>query len=329
MMALSIEGRKGLCRNCGSRGFVLLDANQLLRLSYLFFVRGSIFLADYGGAPAIQFNEHSEGSLSPDPQLAADTELLQKVLGVGFFHYGPRFWMLGDIQPLHALRDEQTRAPIIERIISEYPEVMLEPSTHFYRVRKAPKNPSSADEYDAPPMQFVGAGRLDAPDHPVLYASQDIETCVHESRFAAGDDLYVASMRPSRPLRLLDLTAVLDDECTEFESLDMAVHMLFLARNHSYEISRAISLSAASKGFDGLIYPSYFSLLRTGAVPFETTYGISLRRMGSAAEERFKIMGNLALFGYPVARGDVVVAGVNRLVINRVVYDISFGPVIY
>jgi hypothetical protein len=59
--------------------------------------------------------------------------------------------------------------------------------------------------------------------------------------------------------------------------------MLFLAGPHSYEITRLIAHGARAAGYDGVIYPSYFSLLRTGGMPFETDYGISLRRFPQAA----------------------------------------------
>ena len=58
----------------------------------------------------------------------------------------------------------------------------------------------------------------------------------------------------------------------------MAVHMLFLAGRHAYDITRHIAKAAKAAGFDGLVYPSYFSLLRIGAMPFETAYGLSQRR---------------------------------------------------
>ena len=81
--------------------------------------------------------------------------------------------------------------------------------------------------------------------------------------------------RPVRDLELLDVAALLDEpqEVNEFGSLDLAVNMLFLAGEHSYPITRVLSLAARSAGFDGLVYPSYFSMLRNGVKPFETTYG--------------------------------------------------------
>jgi hypothetical protein len=115
---------------------------------------------------------------------------------------------------------------------------------------------------------------------------------------------------------------------TEFESLDMAVHMLFLAGPHSYKIARIIAQAARDAGYDGVIYPSYFSLLRTGGMPFETAYGISLRRFPQAAEyERAKIIPNFGLFGRPVREGRVTARGINRMVLDRVEYGVRFGPV--
>src|SRR3984893_130910 len=81
-------------------------------------------------------------------------------------------------------------------------------------------------------------------------------------------------------------------------------------------------------GFDGLIYPSYFSLVRTGATPFDTAYGISVRRFPSyTAHAKSQIIPNIALFGRPIEGGTVKVDCINRLVLNRVVYDLQFGPV--
>lgn len=107
----------------------------------------------------------------------------------------------------------------------------------------------------------------------------------------------------------------------------MAVHMLFFAADHSYEITRAIAIAAGKAGFDGLLYPSYFSQVRSGAMPFETVYGISVRRFRNAAKYATAgIFANVALFGRPVKDGRVEVACINRLVIHKVHYDFRFGP---
>jgi len=245
--------------------------------------------------------------------------------------------MIGEIEPLKDLQHPLLRSGVITRIISEYPTTILKPNEIFYRLRKAPTNPAQSSEYDSPPQSLSGQGRIDSTDLPVMYASEDIEVCIHECRATAEDELYIATLSATRPLKLLNLTHLLiEAKVTEFESLDLAVQMLFLAGKYSYDIIRDIARAACSAGFDGLNYPSYFSMLRTGSIPFETQYGISNRFIAAfsnnhniAAYEAEKIIPNLALFGRPIENGDVEVRCINRIALRRVAYDAVFGPVGY
>jgi len=176
----------------------------------------------------------------------------------------------------------------------------------------------------------LGNGRFDTTELPILYGSQDLEVCLHECRVAAEDDLYVATLVPLRTLRLLDLSEVLlEENVTEFESLDMALHMLFLAGRHSYEISREIARAALKHGFDGLVYPSYFTSLRTGGTPLETTFGLSHRILpGFREHARRNTILNLALFGRPLADGIVVVRCIDRAILKKATYTVHFGPLL-
>lgn len=317
------------CPNCGSRAGSKLSKTAVEELAHRFFVRGTIRRFKYGAAPAVQFNEHQRTSINTSPWFESDVRLIEKTIGMGFFYYGPRLWMLGEVDPLVALQDPAQRESVIKRIITEYPCTILTPEQVFYRVRKDPQNPADSSQYDTPPNAIVGSGRLDSPGLPALYGSQDLQVCIHECRVTAEDELFVATLAPNRDLRLLNLTEILQEEnANEFTSLDMAVHMLFLAGKHSYDISRAIALAAHASGYDGLAYPSYFSLLRTGAMPFETSYGITHRRFPHFAEhENAKIIPNLALFGRPIQNGEVTTRCLNKLILQRVEYDIHFGPV--
>jgi len=316
------------CPNCGSQFGMKLNKRLLAVLAQQFFVSGSIQRLEYGGFPAVQFNKQRSPSLDVASWVKADLRLIEENLKVGFFPYLPRLWMVGEVEPLKALRNSSSRPTVISRILNEYPGRLLKTDEHFYRLRKTPTNPSEFTEYDSPPEALSGKGRLDTTEFPILYGSQDLEVCLHECRVTAEDQLFVATLLPRRTLKLLNLGEALSEEnATEFESLDMALHMLFLAGNYSYEISRDIARAAQEHGFDGLIYPSYFTLLRTGATPFETTSGMSHRRFPSFRENAHRhTISNLALFGRPIANGSVAVRCIDRAILNKVEYTIHFGP---
>jgi len=229
------------CPNCGATNGYKLSADRLADLAGRFFVWGSLQRAAYGAAPRIQFNEHQTTSISVPSWLEADMRLIERTLHVGFFLYGPRLWMIGEVEPLKDLQDSATRATVVARLLQEYPVRTLRPADIVYRIRKAPNAPEQPREFDSPPIALAGQGRLDSPGFPVMYASPDLDICVHECRVTAEDGLYIAPLAPLSELRLLDLSVLLThDRVTEFESLDMAVHMLFLAGPHSYPVATGI-----------------------------------------------------------------------------------------
>lgn len=319
----------GACPNCGRADGIKLGKAHLAYLAERFFVDGSFYKSDFGGAPTIQFNEHQKTSIEVDDVLKDDISVFENVLGVGFFDYGPRLWMIGEVEPLKTLLVEKKRTPIIERILAEYPTRTVRRDETFYRVRKSPGSATDPHEYDTPPLDITQDGRLSSQGLPVMYASPLIDLCVHECRYTVEDELYVAALNPKRELHLLDLTALLEEDVTEFESLDMAVHMLFLGDRKAYDAARAIARAARDKGFDGLVYPSYYSCHYYGERPFQTVYGITRRRFKDAKNyEQSLSVPNLALFGYPIADGMVEVDTINRLVISRVTYEFHHGPAI-
>lgn len=321
------------CPKCKNKDGKKLTKELIQRLAWRFFVSGTTIRCEYGAAPVIQANEYHYGKsdIRPSTWLESDIKMIEDAAKIGFFHYGPRLWMIGEVEPLKDLQQNSSRKKTIQRVIEEYPERLIPKGTKFYRLRINPKNPSDSMEYDSPPLEFSGNGRLDSADLSVMYGSQDIDICIHECRASADDEIYVATFKTTRELRLLDLTHVLEEDATEFESLDMAIHMLFLAKSHSYEISRAIVKAAERAGFDGVIYPSFFSLIRTGGHPFETSYGLSLRRYHPEREKYANAytIKNLALFGYPLKSGLVKISSINRLIITHVGYQGHFGPVEY
>lgn len=317
---------KQKCKNCGTINGRKLDKSHIQNLAYRFFVRGTFNRTEYGGAPIVQFNERQYGQnqIQFSAWLQKDVKLIEEAINIGFFFYGPRLWMVGEVKPLKSLLEPSRRKEIIKTILSGYPKRQLSTRDSFYRLRKNPKSPEKPSEYDSPPKEFLGTYRLDSAQLPILYASQDLEVCIHECRVTVEDDLFIGTLAPKESLSLLDLTEVLDENATEFESLDMAIHMLFCATSHSYNISRDIALAAQEAKFDGVIYPSYFSHIRTGEVPFDTVYGLSVRSFPSY---KAQTIPNIALFGRPIECGKVEVQCINRLVLNKISYGFQFGPV--
>src|SRR5690606_24463786 len=178
-----------------------------------------------------------------------------------------------------------------------------------------------------PPSEFLGGFRFDKKGFPVLYGSPDLELCIHECRTTVEDNLYVAKLVPVQNLKMLDLSSLIDEDATEFESLDLTIHFLFLAGHHSYDICRDLAIKANGKGFDGIIYPSYFSYVRTGSIPFDTVHGISIRKLPPLKEyAQSQSIPNVALFGRPIKEGKIKIDCINRVIINKVSYDLTFGP---
>lgn len=99
----------GQCTNCGAEGFRKLPLAGLGALAHRYFVWGSIWRARYGAAPLVQFNEHQKTSIELKPWLVNDVRLIERFLKVGFFHYGPRLWMLGEIEPLKVMLPPYSR----------------------------------------------------------------------------------------------------------------------------------------------------------------------------------------------------------------------------
>ena len=312
-----------VCANCGSKDGHHLTKNAIRKLCYRFFVRGTIKRFDYGGCPLIQANELRVGEteVQSAPWIALDVKLIEQKGDLGIFYYLPRFWMVGEIEPLKQLQMKLEIDAVIDQILEVYPKHFLRSEHAIYRVRINPSLPFEPSQFDSPPVEFSGNNRFDSPELPILYGSPDLELCIHECRTTVNDELYVAKLAPASELKMLNLAAqIKEKDKTEFTSLDMAIHFLFLAGRNSYPVCAHIAKRIYAAGFDGLIYPSYFSDLRNGHVPFDTVYGMTNRHFENHS------VPNVAIFGKPVAEGKLKVHSINRILINNIKYDISFGP---
>lgn len=309
-MAASKIGRNEhrRCRHCGAFDGSKLYRTAVEALMVEFFWHGSFFRADFGGAHRLVSNPYRYGSREVDfpSWLRSDAHLLEDELKVGLFHYGPPLWRIGEIEQLVNLRNPKTRSAAISSLFHQFPEKILVAGTPFFRVRKnlAPEQEQDFSQYDAPPQGYGGSGRLDSKGLTVLYGSEDLEICIHECRVIIPDECFVASLETTRDLRLLDLTAPpISDGATPFESLDISMRFLFSAGDHSYSITQAIARRARRAGYNGIVYPSYFSLVKLKSIP------------------------NIALFGRPIKSGAVRVKAINRAMLSSATYEVRMGPI--
>lgn len=321
------------CQNCNNTNGFKLSKNHIEKLAYIFFVEGSFNRTEYGGSPVLAVNHYQSSTFKPPANLKNDLTLIERITGLGIFHYGPPLWKVGlNIEPLDLLLNPETRESIINRVLKEYPVRIISETDSFYRIRKDPKSPLDHLQYDSPPDDFLGSNRLDSPQIPNLYGSSDLQTCLHECRVSSEDNLFLATLTPLRPMRFLNLNLLLQKEeyITPFESLDMAIHLIFLAGKHSYEITRAIAKRAYDADLDGIIYPSYFSTLRLGFMPFQSTFGLSNRSIPILQKyEEAKSIPNIAVFGRPITEQKIKVKSLNRLHLKKVDYHCNLGPVVF
>jgi hypothetical protein len=119
--------KEGDCPNCQSASGRKLTKSDIQKLAWRFFVSGTTIRCKYGAAPVIQFNEqhYGESTISPSTWLNKDVQLIENAAKIGFFHYGPRLWMVGEVEPLKDLQDPTKRSHVIGRVIKEYPRRTL------------------------------------------------------------------------------------------------------------------------------------------------------------------------------------------------------------
>lgn len=318
-----------ICSSCGSKKGRKLDKPLLVDLADRFFVSGTYIKTTYGGASILNFGEGQKSCITISDHLKDDVKKFEDDLGIGFYYYGPPTWRIGQIEPLNDLLELSSRKTVIDQLFNSYRTVNLL-NFHFYRLRVNPKKPDNVNEYDSPPREAINKfGRLDTVDISVLYGAFDIPTCLHECRVAYGDNIYMATLLPKNELKFLDLCEVLSESGTPFESLDMAVSMLFGASSHAYEICQDIALEALRRGFDGIIYPSYFTGLNSGFDRLGTCYELPIRSLPQfRGMLQRQIYPNIAIFGRPITEGKIKVKCINKIHLNRVEYDYGFGPVI-
>ncbi len=293
------------CVNCRSSKGLKLSREAVEELAMEFFVNGSWSRTTFGGSWTIQLNDYhfqKRDFLFPD-WLECDAQQIEKALKQGFFLYGPPMWRVGYVDQLEALQSSgKERDKVLDQIFEHYPNFILNQEKTIFRLRSNLDDPRDPLQFDSAPPGKSKA-RFNNDGFPTLYGSEDLEICIHECRVTIADECYVATLRATEEFKCLDLTAEGPIGNTPFESLDLAIKFLMSAETASYEILTLIANSARKRRYDGILFRSYFSQLKSTEIP------------------------NLAIFGHPIRNGKIKVDSINRLHLDEASYRFSFGPV--
>lgn len=294
-----------ICSNWGNKKWYKLDTELLDDLCHNFFVLNNTYKFSYGESYYIQYNNshyNNDDNIIFAENLKNDVEIFRQHLKIGFFYYPPRLCYLGENDYIHdfsAHYNSNNFKNAIKKLIEKSRTKYYNSKNLFYRLRKNPQNPTLISEYDSAPR---GKGRFNKSNNQLLYASKSIKACIKECRVNEMDELYIATLKPVNKLKLLDLTNLNDlNDNDLFESIDFAVKLLINTNENSYKICRKIANFIQKQGFDGFISDSHFKLyLDNKAI-------------------------NINILGSPIKENKVKVININRLNLNKVNYNISFG----
>ena len=206
----------GVCPNCKAADGYALDSDCLRNLQRQFFLRAT--------APSQYRQELAVlGVMLDDPdeddiglelrrEAQADWSLIRDAIGGRLYYMSPRLFRLG-ITNHFGMYQSLPKDVVRDRIVSKLSLTEIGPSTTLYRIRLNLDNESKFDEgqFDAPPKpRRRGLGRFDNGKLPLLYGSPNLQVCIHECRVTLADDIFVASLTPTKKLSVIDLTGNYD-----------------------------------------------------------------------------------------------------------------------
>lgn len=298
------------CPQCSNFG-PLIASESLADAVRVFFVEGSYVAETF--APVYHVNSSNPHPAKFDATLDDDAKLACSLTAEVIFDYGPPLWRVGEVDLKHAFdQGGEKREDAARAFVANAPRIQLQTGTQLFRIRKNPdvdETITTPTAFD-PPSHLIerSPGRWDDGHTAVLYASDDIELCLHECRVLTADEIVVASLLAARPLTLLDLTAEFPlSGTTAFEDPNIFARFLSLSRLDQWlEHARAVARAAESAGLDGIRYTSYY-----------------------AQAKHHSNALNVALFGRVLEAGDLAIDSVNRLRLTDARYQFSFGPVLY
>ncbi|HAT8005975.1 RES family NAD+ phosphorylase [Citrobacter farmeri] len=289
---------------CGHTGGFLNEDN-VEQLAHDFFVNGSIPPSSGGNAPVYNIKTIGVNELTFESELDHDIELLSQYKPLPLYHYGPPLYKIGATTNYQELVIDEVsgcrRKEIWEEIISACKSVTLEPGLTIFRARKGNSLPPALEnEFDSNPNPTEG--RFNKSGEKVFYGGFEVETCLHEIRVALTDWIALATFLVKKELRLLDITDITELPSTPFESIEIFIRKIVYSGESEYPLCQELANEIKNRGYDGLITSSFFK------------------------QAHKKDLKNIILFGQPAKDGKISMTSTNKININSISYEFSFGP---
>jgi RES domain len=311
------------CPACSSTSGKKIDEGLLWELCRRFFDYGSRSLYQ---PPAYRIIPPSLGpqfkgyEVKFDTSLSDDAARIKQSADIGLRYNAPNIRRMGITSVYHEIwtildSDTLTDNAKAEKLADTFARVRdccgsltLVSGQKMYRIRINPDGVSQPTDFDTTPIEFRKEFRFNSVTFPVWYAGLEIETCIHECRARAGDEIILATLTVEQPQRIIDLDNILTGESRSEERSEVYFFLMALLNSQYWRDYRVLQLFAEfikRSGFDGLKYRSFYSAVRG------------------------REYSNIALFGFPIKERRISFHSMNRIRLERVAYEYVFGPVIH
>lgn len=211
-----------------------------------------------------------EGSVYLDPSPSASNPF-----ELGFFGDKDWYGFSEEIKHVHRYHAKIANTEVLERLLNALARVIGKDDGSWYRARRwnnKGNKPPTEDDLKEPKPDRASDGRMSPSGVSCLYISNDAEGAMAEIRASRHDDIAIMEMKPTKELRILDLSRVAEispfDEtvdCKELasnlENLKQIKEALIKPMRSTdnvieYIPTQYIADFARSIGFDGIGYNS-------------------------------------------------------------------------
>lgn len=309
---LRIEAEKlglkvnSVCQNCNSKTGLKLTEKGIKRLYFNFFEHGTRGIGIYEPSTYKVVDKKYAQHVVLDNSLIQDIEILGQYAEFDLMYNAPPTWQVGDTdieEDLGKALDENKDKvhDIVDDLIDRCGVIELKTGEKIYRVRINPDTASASKSYDSPSINKIKAMRFNLENVPIFYGAFDIETCIHECRATVYDEIVLATFQTKQDLCIVDLEQVKDEDAeSPWESKKVFIENNLNVNNYKY--CQILGKMIRERKFDGIKYRSFYSNVREG-----NHY-------------------NILLFGHPLKESKLELLSLNRIKLDKISYEYTFGP---